>query len=529
MKEVEEDAKKAEAKLKHEETRKNTTIVVEPNKTTLKPKKSSKKDLPPVSKSSSVLKNDQSKKKEGKQRKKTTKCPETLVEKNILNKRTDVNRKIYLKSLLNQSLKQVEEEAKEALKDVCYREEPSQATKKTKKSSKKDQLTITASNEGNDQRRKRKEGKGKGKRRKEGEKLNESKKTNESSEKDRPPISVGKKASVLKNDQVKVKKEKLGKKSKTSHEVPGKKCMILEEVGSKNIMNKTSDPSDARKRKQSSVSEGGGSEKKSKVKRDFNKEKNATSAEKSTDKSKIEKIIVTWKPFTPLEDEYLRQIIESGQNVSFTELGRRMNRHQTSVKERMEKIKHGEDLRILKKTFTLEEDLIIIDSLIQNLLNNKTLRTAMSTIYDFDDKSMALRPESQRTSVTKRWLCTLQPWLLSYYEKTLNLEIRPMLANYLRDNFESRQQIDWDQTVQVKSFSGQTVKSLKASFSIMIRNCRKRKNIKSSEVTLQDIVEYANSVYPDRKMRNPIKRRQQAVIGYFEESVKKHNIKNFLN
>merc|ERR1712062_689666 len=89
----------------------------------------------------------------------------------------------------------------------------------------KDQLTITASNEGNDQRRKRKEGKGKGKRRKEGEEPHKStEKPNESSEKDRPPISVCKKASVLKNDQVEVKEEKLGKKSKTSHEVPVKKC-----------------------------------------------------------------------------------------------------------------------------------------------------------------------------------------------------------------------------------------------------------------------------------------------------------------
>ena len=41
----------------------------------------------------------------------------------------------------------------------------------------------------------------------------------------------------------------------------------------------------------------------------------------------------------------------------------------------MKKIEHGEDLRILKNQFILEEDMIIIDSLIQNLLNNKTLRT----------------------------------------------------------------------------------------------------------------------------------------------------------
>ena len=183
----------------------------------------------------------------------------------------------------------------------------------------------------------------------------------------------------------------------------------------------------------------------------------------------------------------------------------------------------------MKNQFILEEDMIIIDSLIQNLLNNKTLRTALGSSHEFDDKALALRPNSRSKGVINRWNWMHQPWLLSYYEKTLNLEIRPMLANYLRDNFETRQQIDWDQTVQVKSFSGQTVASLKALFRTMIGNCKKRKNIKYSEVTLQGIVEYANSVFPDRKVRDPTKKRQQAVIEYFEESVKKHNIKNFLN
>ena len=79
----------------------------------------------------------------------------------------------------------------------------------------------------------------------------------------------------------------------------------------------------------------------------------------------------------------------------------------------------------------------------------------------------------------------------------------------------------------MKSFSGQTVKSLKHSFSTMIFNCSKRQNIKCSEVTLQDIVEYANSVCS--KVSEATKKRQQEVIEYFEESVKKHKIKDFLN
>ena len=205
-----------------------------------------------------------------------------------------------------------------------------------------------------------------------------------------------------------------------------------------------------------------------------------------------------------------------------------MHRDLSGIKERMKKIEHGEDLKILKNQFILEEDMIIIDSLIQNLLNNKTLRTALGSSHEFDDKALALRPNSRSKVVINRWNWMLQPWLLSYYEKTLNLEIRPMLANYLRDNFKTRQQIDWDQTVQVKSFSGQTVNSLKHLVRTIILNCARKLNMNYSEVTLQDMVEVANSIYPNKKVAETVKKRQQAVIEYFEESVKKHNIKNFL-
>ena len=471
----------------------------------------------------------------GKQRRKSKKCPETPVEKcevqegvgskNNLKKSRDMKRKNYLKSLLNQAIREVEEEAKEieaknkhatinsdkskSVKNKYDTEEvvkPSKTTKNSKESSKKAQPNISVRKKDYDQRRKRKEEKG--------QNTNIEVESTEISQKHSKNEKV-QYSSDLKKDQINKKEEKLWKKSK--------KCKKLE----------TADPTNARKRRQSCVPDGEGPKKKGKVDRDVknhsDKKKKAISVENSKAKVNKEKKIRSFHHFKPEEDEYLKQIIDSGENVSFSELGRRMNRAPCNIIERMKKIKHGEDLRIFKKAFTLEEDLIIIDSLIQNLLNGKTLRTALSSLYDFGDKAIALRPKIQIFCVHQRWNSVLQPWLLSYFEKTLNLEIRPMLSNYLRDNFETRQQIDWDQTLQVKSFSGQTVASLKALFKTMIGNCRQKQNIKYSEVTLQDIVEYANSVFPDIKVYNPTKKRQQAVIEYFEESVKKHNIKNFLN
>ena len=98
--------------------------------------------------------------------------------------------------------------------------------------------------------------------------------------------------------------------------------------------------------------------------------------------------------------EYLKQIIESGEKVSLNELGRRMNRKPSNIEERMKKIEHGEDLRILKNQFTLEEDMIITDSLILNLLNNKTLRTAPISWTLLTMIHFSLSPVANRNSST---------------------------------------------------------------------------------------------------------------------------------
>ena len=61
----------------------------------------------------------------------------------------------------------------------------------------------------------------------------------------------------MKNDQSKKKEEKQLKKSKKYPEAPVKKSKMLEEVGSKNILNKSSDPPGARKRRQRCIPDGG--------------------------------------------------------------------------------------------------------------------------------------------------------------------------------------------------------------------------------------------------------------------------------
>ena len=99
--------------------------------------------------------------------------------------------KIDLKSLLNQAIKEVEEEAKEA---KFKQEEKRKSTKE-----------VVKQNYSTEKRKK-------------------------SSNKDPPSISVSKKASVLKNNQIEKKEDKQRKKNKKCVEAP---CKILEEGGRK--------------------------------------------------------------------------------------------------------------------------------------------------------------------------------------------------------------------------------------------------------------------------------------------------------
>merc|ERR1712137_1515581 len=84
-------------------------------------------------------------------------------------------------------------------------------------------------------------------------------------------------------------------------------------------------------------------------------------------------------------------------------------------------------------------------------------------------------------SVLARWNTQLQNWLLQYYQKNLNLEIRPMLISVLADNFESIQSIDWDWVKKIPEFSGYTLNSLKRVFNQILHSIAQKLDIDSTE------------------------------------------------
>ena len=115
----------------------------------------------------------------------------------------------------------------------------------------------------------------------------------------------------------------------------------------------------------------------------------------------------------------------------------------------------------------------------------------------------------------------LKVWLLSYYSKTLNLDVRIMLANILADNFDSVSSIDWEQVSHYKEFSGHTERSLRhLFFSNITKSASKHLNVVKSQLTLRQVAEFAEVFYREdkvRKVSKNVQTRQIQIIEYFEK------------
>ena len=133
-------------------------------------------------------------------------------------------------------------------------------------------------------------------------------------------------------------------------------------------------------------------------------------------------------------------------------------------------------------------------------------------------------------SVHRRWKANIRTWLLQYYAKTLNLEIRPMLSNFIADNFESEGSINWNYVLTaVPEFSGHTITSLRYLFASVIKNhASKKLNTPIEKLSLKQVAAFADENYKQRKLRKRVEKRQHDLIEYFESLVKLNKIDNFM-
>jgi len=228
------------------------------------------------------------------------------------------------------------------------------------------------------------------------------------------------------------------------------------------------------------------------------------------------------KQFTPDEDEVIIKIMKSAENNStgILELTKLLNRPYRSIQYRIEKLATGSG-RTSARPFSLQEDFMIIDNALKSLKQCKSLEE--TELHDYEDLAKSLG--RVKISVLGRWKTSLQSWLLQFYKKNLNLEIRPMLINVLAENFDSIQSIDWDWVRKIPEFSGYTSNGLKRLFTQKIHHRIPLLDTDRSEITLNQLAEAAKDYKFSNLVNKVVLERQNKVIEYFEKNVEMENIK----
>ena len=249
------------------------------------------------------------------------------------------------------------------------------------------------------------------------------------------------------------------------------------------------------------------------------------SVEEKDGKKYVKKSFFKIRKFTPEEDKVLLKI-QKLDNKTVKNLCTKFNRHSGSIRNRFQKLRITGSSQRAKKNFSIEEDLLIVDEALKYLPKSGKLK-------DFKVKKYVELSSSFgrcRISVYNRWNRTLKIWLLGYYSKTLNLEIRIMLSKYLAKNYQDFDSIDWESVCSQKEFSGHTQFSLKAIFHEFLQhNAERFLNLEPSQITLEQIACCTEKIYRDaREVTERVKKRQLEVINYFEKSVKRLKIKDFL-
>ena len=228
------------------------------------------------------------------------------------------------------------------------------------------------------------------------------------------------------------------------------------------------------------------------------------------------------KLFTPDEDEVIVQAMKFAdkKSAAILELSKVLNRTYKSVQGRILKLETGSSNRRVR-VFSLEEDCLIIDNSLRSLSQCKSLEEAQLENIEELAKDFGRHEKS----VLDRWNAYLKVWLLQYYQKTMNLEIRPMLCSVLAENFDSFHDIDWHWVKKIPEFSGYTPISLKRVFfnKIIVQMARKL-NINRTEMTLQTVAQIAKDFKFSSVSSNNVIDRQKQIIDYFEKKVQVERI-----
>jgi len=232
------------------------------------------------------------------------------------------------------------------------------------------------------------------------------------------------------------------------------------------------------------------------------------------------------KRYSEEENEFILKYLENNtglnQAAKIRELEKLMGRTYHSIKYQLKVLRSGPIVPARKrKIYSLTEDKFIIDEAIKHLKDCKSLREAK--IQNLLDFSKFLK-RSHKT-INERWESSIKCWLLQYYNKNLNQEIRPMLVDLIHKNFDSIVDINWEFVSCHQEFSGYNISGLKKLFFAMIDKVSKYLSKPSYEVSLNEIAKFTEE-YFNRQRRTQSFREKRKIdcVEYFELKTSEQNI-----
>jgi len=222
---------------------------------------------------------------------------------------------------------------------------------------------------------------------------------------------------------------------------------------------------------------------------------------------------------------YLENNSDLNQTYTAKELAKLMKgRTWKSIVQQIRVLQSGKSVTVVKRTskrFSLIEDKLIIDEAIKHLKHCKSLREAnIQNLLEFG-KIM----KRNHKSIDDRWESFIKCWLLQYYNKNLNQEIRPMLVDTIHRNYDSVLDIDWEFVLCHKEFSGYTIKGLKELFSDIIWKAAKSLKKPSYELTLDEIAIFTEEYFKKTlRVNTLLEKRKMDCIEYFESKISEEKI-----
>jgi len=233
------------------------------------------------------------------------------------------------------------------------------------------------------------------------------------------------------------------------------------------------------------------------------------------------------RKFTAEEDKILMKHYERKGSDCFSKVAEELGRAKGTVKRRYDLLMSGLPLGV-RRLFTLAEDLKILDECFKVLPRKSRLADV-----DLDRASfqrLAIELKKDENSIRNRFRKQLKTWLMQHYAGTLNLDIRRSLANFLVDNFENTESIDWQKVLERADFQGNGIHGIKKVFHTLQVNANHDTGIAIINLTLQDIADNANRKYGSNAKPVVIKstlERQRKVIDCFDEFTKKNRLLHY--